>query len=343
MTAMQDRPDRARLMQMSWGFAAPLMVDAGVQLGLFDLLERRPSTIDEVAVATGASTRGLAVLMQGLLGLQLLSRDDGGRYALSPESAAFLVASKPESNLSGLFRHLSSQVMPNWLDIAEAVRTGRSVMRRREQPKKTEAYFAAFVEGLLPLGWPAACTLAEHLKIEESDDAPRVLDVGAGSGVYSIPFALRSPAVKITAVDLEEVLQVTRRIAARYGLGDRLDTIVGDMATVDFGHGYRVVAFGQILHSYDAAGNCALLKKGFDALVPGGTIVIAEFLINADRAGPMASLIFAANMLVNTENGNAYTFGDIEAWLAQAGFTAIRTLNVPGPWPLILATRPTAP
>ena len=64
--------------------------------------------------------------------------------------------------------------------------------------------------------------MAEHLRIEEAESEPIVLDIGAGSRVYSIPFALRSPKVRITAVDLPEVLEVTQRIAERYGIGDRL-------------------------------------------------------------------------------------------------------------------------
>lgn len=77
--------------------------------------------------------------------------------------------------------------------------------------------------------------MAEHLRIEEAESEPSVLDIGAGSGVYSIPFALRSPKVRITAVDLPEVLKVTQRIAERYGIGDRLKTVAGDMAEVNFG------------------------------------------------------------------------------------------------------------
>lgn len=340
MTAIPDQPDRARLMQMSWGFAAPLMVEAGLQIGLFDLLERGPQTIEQAAAATGASARGLAVLMQALAGLQLLRRDDAGRFVLTAESAAFLVSSKPETNLGGLFRHVRTQLIPNWLHLAEVVRTGRSATRRSEQPSKGDAYFAAFVEGLLPLGWPAASALAQHLRIEEAGGEPSVLDIGAGSGVYSIPFALRSQRVRITAVDLPEVLQVTRRVAERYGVADRLRTIAGDMAEVEFGSGHRVAVLGQILHSQGAAENQALLKKTFDALAPGGIVAVAEFLIDPDRSGPLSSLIFNANMLVNTEGGSTYSFDEIRGWLEHAGFARIRALDVPGPSPLILATRP---
>jgi predicted O-methyltransferase YrrM len=146
--------------------------------------------------------------------------------------------------------------------------------------------------------------------------------------------------VRITAVDLPKVLEVTQRIAERYGIGDRLKTVAGDLAEVDFGSGHRVATIGQILHGHDAVSNRKLLEKTYAALAPGGVVAIAEFLVEPDRSGPLMGLIFAANMLVNTEAGNTYSFEEVHGWLKDAGFEQVRTLDVPGPSPLILATRP---
>ncbi len=82
-----------------------------------------------------------------------------------------------------------------------------------------------------------------------------------------------------------------------------------------------------------------MLRRTHAALAPGGTIAIAEFLVDADRRGPMSGLIFAVNMLVNTEAGGTYAFEEIAGWLTEAGFTNPRQLPAPGPSPLILATR----
>ncbi len=101
-----------------------------------------------------------------------------------------------------------------------------------------------------------------------------------------------------------------------------------------------MATLGHILHSEGAARSRALLHKTFQALAPGGTIVIAEFLVNDDRTGPVNGLFFAVNMLVNTDQGDTYSFNEISAWLREAGFVNPRTLDAPGPSPLILATRP---
>ena len=78
----------------------------------------------------------------------------------------------------------------------------------------------------------------------------------------------------------------------------------------------------------------------FQALAPGGTVAIMEFLVNDERTGPAPSLIFAVNMLVHSEHGDAFTFPEIRAWLEEAGFVEARLLEVPAPSPLVLATKP---
>jgi hypothetical protein len=83
-----------------------------------------------------------------------------------------------------------------------------------------------------------------------------------------------------------------------------------------------------------------VIRRVADALSPGGTIAIAEYLVNKDRTGPPFSLIFAVNMLVVTEKGDTFSFEEIGGWLQEAGFENARPLEAPGPSPLILATKP---
>lgn len=167
-----------------------------------------------------------------------------------------------------------------------------------------------------------------------------VLDLAAGSGVWGIALAQSAPHVRVRAVDWPQVLPVTRRTAERFGVGDRISFSEGDLQEADFGSGNHVATLGHILHSEGEQRSRALLKKTFRALAPGGTIAIAEFLVNADRTGPLSGLIFAVNMVVNTETGNTYSFEEIREWLTEAGFVDARQLPAPGPSPLILANKP---
>jgi hypothetical protein len=125
----------------------------------------------------------------------------------------------------------------------------------------------------------------------------------------------------------------------RLGVAERFTFIDGDLATANFGTSYDVAVLGHILHSEGESRSRALLKKTGNALKAGGTIAIAEWLVNDERTAPPNGLIFGVNMLVNTDHGDVFSFNEIQSWLKEAGFEKARTLDVPGPSPLILANR----
>jgi 3-hydroxy-5-methyl-1-naphthoate 3-O-methyltransferase len=328
-------PDR--IMQLSWGYAPPLIIEAAVKNHFFDLLDRSPKTARQLAKATHVSLRGATAICNALVGLRLLARDRD-RYTLAPESAAFLVSHKPGYH-GAFLRHVSTQLIPNWLSLDKSVRTGRSVSTVNSE-KKGASFFAEFVESIFPLSYAAAKTLGEHLRIADAKKPVTVLDLAAGSGVWGIALAEQSPQVHIRAVDWPPVLAVTERVARRHGVGNRLTNIPGDLLKVQFGKNHEVATLGHILHSEGRARSRKLLKKTFDALAPGGTIAIMEFLVNHDRTDPLIGLLFAVNMLINTEEGDTFSFEEISGWLREAGFAKPRLLKVPAVSPLVLATKP---
>jgi SAM-dependent methyltransferase len=327
-----------RIMQFTWGYIPPLVLEAAIRHRVFDVLEACPKTVKETAAATGASERGLRAIMNVLVGLNFLAKMDGGRYALTPESETFLVSTKHDFQ-GGILKHGSMELIPKWLHLNEIVRTGKPSVTVNEEGTGSE-FFQKFVVDLFPINYPSALALANHLALGDSGEPVRVLDLAAGSGVWGIALAQSSDRVEVTAVDWTNVLPATERTVAGFGLTDRYTFVGGDLLAADFGRDHNVATLGHILHSEGEARSRTLLRKTLDALAPGGTIAIAEFLVNEDRSGPVVSLFFAANMLVNTDNGDTYSFEEIRGWLTEAGFTNPRLLEAVGPSPLILATRP---
>ena len=323
-----------RLLQFAWGFAVPIMVDAAIRSRLFDALDRGPKSAPALASEAAISERGARAVLNALTSVDLLSKDEEGRYALAPESAQYLVSTSP-SYLGGIFRHATDQLLPRWLALKEIVQTGRPLPYADDRAE----HFREFVEDILPLSFPAARTLADAL-VSDAENAPmRVLDVAAGSGVWSIALAQRSPQVRVTLADWPQVLDVTLAVAARHGVGDRMEARAGDLFQIDFGCDYQVALLGHILHCINENQCRALLAKVHHALAPGGVVAIAEFLVDEARAAKTNGLIFAVNMLVNSEDGDTYTFSEISGWLKEAGFENVRTMEAPGPAPLILANR----
>ena len=336
------RPERQmtpeRIMQTAWAFAPPIVISAAVSRGIFDALDRATLTAEELAGKTGSSTRGARAIADALAAFELATRDSSGRYSLAPDAAAFLVRGKAAFH-GAYFEHITSDLIPKWLALDEVVRTGRPAMTVNTQEGGAE-FFEQFVESLFPLGYAPARALAEATVANISEPELPVLDLAAGSGVWGIALAQASPKVTVTAVDWERVLSATRRTAQRMGVADRMRYIPGDIAAADFGGGYAVATLGHILHSEGEERSRALLKKVFAALRPGGTIAIAEFVANDDRTGPPHAIAFAVMMLVATEHGDVFSFAQMGAWLREVGFENIRTLEAPGPSPLLLADKP---
>jgi ubiquinone/menaquinone biosynthesis C-methylase UbiE len=327
-----------RIYQLAWGYVPPLVLEAAIHHRVFDVLESGSKTLEEIQKETGASKRGLSAIVDVLVGLNFLEKDALGKFSLTTESSMFLVSFKP-SFQGGMIRHCSEDLIPKWLKLNEIVGTGKPC-RAVNQVEAGSEFFEKFVTDIFPMSYPSAQVLARHLQVNESSNEIRILDLAAGSGVWGIALAQNSERVRVTAVDWPEVISVTRKTVGRFGLSDRFSFVPGDLLNVKFGTAYNLAILGHILHSEGQDRSQALLAKTFDALAPGGTIAIAEFLVNSDRTGPLNALLFAVNMLVNTENGNTYSFEEIASWLLQAGFANPRTLESPGPSPLILATKP---
>jgi 2-polyprenyl-3-methyl-5-hydroxy-6-metoxy-1,4-benzoquinol methylase len=325
-------------MQFGNGYAAPLMIHAAIANGVFDALDGGAMLPEDLSAATGSSERGIRILLNGLTAIAVVVRNDDGTYALPPDTSAFLVKGKPDYQ-GAIFRHYATQVIPKWLDLEQIVRTGKPTAAVNTQEEGAE-YFEQFVEALFPSSYPAARVLARELGLAEATSQIRVLDIAAGSGVWGIALAQSSPHVTVTALDWPNVLPVTKRIAEQHGVGERVTTIAGDLHVAEFGGPYDVVTLGQILHSEGEERSRKLLAKVHASLDHGGVVAIAEFVINEDRNGPVAPLIFSVNMLVNSDDGDAFTFGEMRGWLEQAGFADVRAVDAPGHSPLILATKP---
>jgi SAM-dependent methyltransferase len=327
-----------RLMQLGFAFTPPLIIGAAVSNKVFDTLATGPKTLEDLSNETGASQRGLRAILNALVGLELLKKDRRGRYSLTTESETFLLSDKL-GTLAGFFAMEITHFVPDWLHLSDAVRTGAPPIALN-QPTKGPQFFSVLVENIIPMSYPAATALGQKLGLAKRRELVRVLDVAAGSGIWGIALAQQSPHVRVTAQDWPEMIPTTKRITQKFRVGDRFSYIEGDVLEADFSDGYDIATLGHILHTEGEERSRKLLAKVFRALKSGGTIAIAEWLVNDDRTKPLNGLLFAVNMLVHSERGDTFSFNEIKKWLEDAGFKKVRKLEAPGPSPLILATKP---
>src|SRR5436305_14950685 len=259
-----------RLMELSFAYAPPLIISAAAGNKVFDALENGAKTAEEVAKETVASPRALRILMNALVGLDLLKKDRRGRYSLTPESAAFLISERPGTH-AGFFGAIAPQLISRWLRLSDIVREGRRAVAVNQETEGTE-FFSQLVERIIPMSYPSAQKLGDHLKLAKTKNEVRVLDLAAGSGIWGIALGQKSPRVRVTAVDWAGMIQTTKRITQKYGVRDRFNFVEGDLSQADFGHGYDIATLVHILHSEGDDRSRKLLKKTFRALKSGGVI-----------------------------------------------------------------------
>src|SRR6266516_3267727 len=155
-----------RLMELSFAYAPPLIISAGVSNQVFDSLEDGAKTPAQVAEETGASARALRILMNALVGLDLLKKDRQERYSLTPESAAFLLSNRPATH-AGLFGTIAPQLISRWVRLSDIVREGRPAVAVNQETEGTE-FFSQLVENIIPMSYPPAQTLGDHLKLAKA-------------------------------------------------------------------------------------------------------------------------------------------------------------------------------
>src|ERR1035441_2405421 len=155
-----------RIMQMAWGFAPTMMMEAAVKLRVFDILDEGPKSAEMVANLAGASVRGMRALMNGLAGIGLLTKSDAGQYGLASDTAAFLVSGRP-AYVGALTRHMGQDLIPMWQGLSEVVRTGKPSGAVNERKGGAE-FFENLVEDIYPMSYPAATALAAVLDVEKA-------------------------------------------------------------------------------------------------------------------------------------------------------------------------------
>ena len=130
-----------------------------------------------------------------------------------------------------------------------------------------------------------------------------------------------------TIFDRPPVTEIAGQKLAEEGLTDRVELVNGDFYADALPVGHDLALLSAIIHQNDTEQNVELYRKVFDSLVPGGTLVVRDFVMSEDHTEPPDGAFFAVNMLVNTPGGSTYSFEDIRKDLETAAFADIRLLH----------------
>jgi len=313
--------ERKKLQELARSYRHSQILLTCVELGVFDALSGRATSAVELAAALGADLRGLELLLNTATALGWLEKRDG-RFSNSALAENHLTSSGMGRSL-----RLESAFYRRWGYLAESVRTGKrpEENRRDEQP---DDWVKTFIHALYNAARPIAPAVAEALALPENRPL-RLLDVGGGHGGYSLALAQKYPLLRATVFELPRVVPVAREIIAQAGLSERVTVQEGDFQKEGLGAGYDVALVFGVLNGEPPEGRPVLIHKVFEALNPGGLIVLRDAVLDPDRAGPPEAAIFALQMLLATASGGLDTRADWEAWLLAAGFASSQRLALP--------------
>ncbi len=289
-----------------------------IELEVFTAIAEGADTIGALARRCRASERGIRILCDCLVVLGFLTKS-ADRYALSPESAAFLDRRSP-LYMGTLADFLNSPTISRGFDcVAAAVRKGGTVIDEAGTLDPDHPVWVEFARGMAPRAALTADLLADALTLD-ADRPCRVLDIGASHGLFGIAIAKRYPCAQIVAVDWRNVLQVADENARAAGVRERVHLLPGSGFSVDFGDGYDLVLLMNFLHHFGAGACGQLLRRIHGALRPAGCALALDFMPDEDRVSPPSAAFFSLAMLVTTPQGDAYTFGDYARMFQEAGF-----------------------
>ena len=315
------------LNEMIRAFWPSRAVLTALELDIFTAVAKG-ATAEQVAQKIKADPRSTEMLLNVLVSLNLLEKKDG-RFNNTATSARFFAEGSADNARPGLL-HIAN-LWHRWSTLTDAVRAGTSVASHTRDEKSTRDFIAAMDRNAKE----RASALVEAVGV---NGARRMLDLGGGSGAYSIAFAQASPALHSEILDLAEVLPITEGHIRKANLADRITTRAGDMLTSPFGENFDLILVSAICHMFSPEQNRSLFQHARKALSPNGRFIIQDFILEPDKTAPRFAALFSLNMLVGTRGGASYSEPEYTAWLREAGFTQIRRLRQPGPASLLIAT-----
>jgi len=308
-----------------WSHGTELLVAAVAHFHLFETLARRPLGFGEIGAELGLAARPTNVLVVALRAMRLLEADASGRLGPSPLARDHLLAGG--DFYAGDYVALVAET-PGVKNFVERLRQNKPIASDPNDPGA--AYiFREGIKSAMDHEAPArrlTLALAGRARIVGPalarnfplPDARRLLEVGGGSGLYSVALLRANASLRAVIWDRAEVLKVARESAERYGVLDRTEFVAGDMFADPVPDGCDVMLLSNVLHDWDVPECGRLLARLASALGAGGRVLIHDVFLNDALDGPLPVALYSA-ALFNVTEGRAYSAAEYRTMLAAAG------------------------
>jgi hypothetical protein len=328
------------LLQLGFGFWGSKALLSAVELGVFTALAERPMDAEGLTRSLGLHQRAARDFLDSLVALKVLERD-GGIYRNTPEADLYLDKAKP-TYVGGILEMANARLYGFWDSLTEALRTGEP---QSEGKRKIDFFGALYADPQRLRGFLAAMSGisagAAHAmaRLFPWENFTSVADVGAAQGMVPVTLAAAHPHLKAVGFDLAPVQPVFEEFVASRGLQDRVSFTAGNFFTDPMPR-TDVIVMGHILHDWDLAQKRQLVRGAYEALPPGGALIVYDAMIDDARRENAMGLLMSLNMLIETPGGFDYTGADCVGWLEEAGFREVRVQHLVGPDSMVVGRKP---
>jgi SAM-dependent methyltransferase len=303
-----------------------------VKLDVFSALDLATLSAEEVANKCDCSPDGMQRLLNAMAAMGLVVKERE-RYTNTQSASNFL--SRSSENYIGFMILHHYHLVPSWHELDQSVKSGQPI--RQSVSESDEEWRESFLMGMFNLAMNLAPRVVPLLDLSGKH---HLLDLGGGPGTYAIHFCRANPELKATVFDLPTTKPFAEKIIAKFNMTGRIKFKPGNFNTVDIGQGYDIAWLSHILHGESPNDSQILIDKTVKALKPHGMIVIHEFILDDNMAGPLFPALFSLNMLLGTAAGQSYSEIQLTEMLEKAGARSIEriTFDSPNDSSLILGT-----
>jgi predicted O-methyltransferase YrrM len=301
------------------GFLKSRVILTAAEMDLFTRLDGRSTTADDLARELECDKRCLTRLLDCLVTLELLDKEDGTYQ--TTKRGGLLTSDHPETELP-MVLHLNG-LWETWSGLTATVKTG---VNPKSKPiaERGKDGLKAFIGAMHVAGRTLSKEIADSYNLSPFK---RLLDIGGATGTYTMAFLKKNPEMTAVLFDLPEVIPLAEERLKTEGLLNRVEIVGGDFYIDELPVGCDLALLSAIIHQNSPEQNVALYHKINRALLPGGKLVIRDHVMDPARTYPPQGTFFAINMLLNTKGGDTYTFDEIEDTLEKAGFAEVQMVR----------------
>jgi predicted O-methyltransferase YrrM len=273
-------------------------------------------------------------MLNALVAMNLLSKS-GEEYVNEPIANTFLVKDSPF--YQGDYIRLEESGYNLWPKLDQMLKEGVKPVNMTKMKAKTED-LEKVVDPTFTLtmaNFAMRGGVQQVVKVlsclPEFKKAKRMLDLGCGTGIYSIGLALSNPTLKVIGFDIPPVLGITKEFICRYGVENQFELRGGNYMQDDFGSGYDIVLASHTFYGYSKEMLLSLLRRIYKALNDGGILVSNHYALNEDGTGHKITVFWDLWLTLYSYETTTYTNDEYVDLLKKAGLTVSQTIDISTP------------